>query len=302
MGSLATLSLNRILGLTDVESVDRFRHEFPHLYLPMDGSLLDGHHSVFKEISINLIVQHWLLVNTLRHVDHLKNELRGKEDDLFEAIRQGHGSLDSREFETGRVDPEFAKVKDHYASEARNEAENDEEFEPFVDGEMGIVYHMVMDLAETTIQIYEDENMIRAFGGLSRELNRSLKLVKQKFNDTFPDKPWMIVDRHRGESEFIHSLREFEANSKGLDTTPFRQKQSPFSTLRRIRNKTEHPPEISKSKEQDLTENSLLNCFDEARKLFELLEQDPVFGVDPYHQKICIEKLIEANLPDSGPN
>jgi hypothetical protein len=280
MGSFATLSLNRILGLADVEAVERFRDEFPHLYLPREAYFLDGHHTVFKEISINLIVQHWLVANTFVYADNLKNELRGKEDDLFEAIRQGHGSPNSREFEAARVDPEFAKVRDQFVSKARNEAEADEEFEPEVDGEMGIIYHKVMDLAETTIQIYEDENMIRAFGGLSRELNRSLKLVKKGFQEAPPDREWVTVNRYPGESEFIHSLREFEANSTTLDTAPFRQKQSHFTTLRRIRNEAEHPPEISKSDEQDLTEDSLLNYFDEARKLFELLEQDPVFGVD----------------------
>ena len=90
----------------------------------------------------------------------------------------------------------------------------------------------------------------------------------------------MTVDSYPGESEFIHSLREFEANSKSLNTAPFRQKQSHFTALRRIRNEVEHPPEISKPVEQDLTEDSLLNYFDKARKLFEILEQDPAFGVD----------------------
>ena len=54
MGSIATLSLNRILGLADVEAVDRFRDEFPHLYLPREAYFFDGHHTVFKEISICL--------------------------------------------------------------------------------------------------------------------------------------------------------------------------------------------------------------------------------------------------------
>ena len=80
------------------------------------------------------------------------------------------------------MDPEFAKVRNQFVSKARNEAEADEEFEPKVDGETGIIYHKVMDLAETTIQIYEDENVRRASGGLSRELNRSLKLVKKGFH------------------------------------------------------------------------------------------------------------------------
>ena len=145
---------------------------------------------------------------------------------------------------------------------------------------MGIIYHKVMDVAETTIQIYEDENTTRVSVGLSWELNRSLKLVKKGFQEALPDREWVTVDRYPGESEFIHSLGEFEANSESLDTAPFRQKQSHFTTLRRIRNEAQHPPEINKSDEQDLTEDSLLNYFDEARKLFEFLEQDPAFGVD----------------------
>ena len=242
MGSFATLGLNRIFGLADVEAVDRFRDEFPHLYLPREAYFLDGHHTVFKEISINVIIQHWLVANTFVYTDNLKNELREKGDDLFEAICQVHGSSNFREFEAARVDPEFAKVRDLFVSKARNEAEAEEEFEPEVDGQMGIIYHKVIDLAETTIQIYEDENMRRAFGGLFRELNRSLKLVKKGFREALPDREWVTVDRYAGESEFIHSLREFEANSKSLDTAPFQQKQSHFSTLRRIRSEVEHPP------------------------------------------------------------
>ena len=79
MGSFATLSLNSIFGLADVEAVDRFRDEFPHLYLPRKAYFLDGHHTVFKEMSINVIVQHWLVGNTFVYADNLKNEFRGKE-------------------------------------------------------------------------------------------------------------------------------------------------------------------------------------------------------------------------------
>ena len=48
MGSFATLSLNSVFGLADVEAVDRFRDEFPHLYLPREAYFLDGHHTVLK--------------------------------------------------------------------------------------------------------------------------------------------------------------------------------------------------------------------------------------------------------------
>ena len=75
MGSFATLSLNRIFGLPDVEAADCFRDEFPHLYLPREAYFLDGHHTVFKEISINVIIQHWLVANTFVYTDNLKNEL-----------------------------------------------------------------------------------------------------------------------------------------------------------------------------------------------------------------------------------
>ena len=78
MGSFATLSLNRIFGLADVEAVDRFRDEFPHLYLTRKAYFLDGQHTVLKEISINVIVQHWLEANTFVYADNLKNEFRGK--------------------------------------------------------------------------------------------------------------------------------------------------------------------------------------------------------------------------------
>ena len=85
------------------------------------------------------------MANTFVYADNLKNEFRGKRDDLSEAIRQGHGSPNFQEFEAARVDPEFVKVRDQFLSKARNEAEADEEFEPEVDGEMGIIYHKGMD-------------------------------------------------------------------------------------------------------------------------------------------------------------
>ena len=274
MSVLEPLNLNRLLGLLDTESVDRFRDEFPHLYLPQDagtGLRHSGVSSVFEEIAIKLIIQHWFTANDLNGINTLKNELGRKEDGLYDARLQGYGVVNEHKSQQpDQVDPVFDRLKDKFKGKAREEAETYEDFDPDIDGNVGIEHHQLMDLAESAVEGREQEIMMRSFVSLRRVLNEGLKDISDRWRELKkPD--WQDVEKLEGEADYVHLLRRLDANFPGRGISAFTKRIGTLNELNSLRNDVEH-----KNQEYDPDRHSakkLIECFKEIKALMECMEK-----------------------------
>lgn len=280
------IELNDLILWNGHDDIKSLKQAYPYLFFPKNMSLSEP--SIFNKISWMLLTQHWLTTLSFRHTTMLRNEAKAKKDDLYQAVSESiidpqandQPSLAHREQGDSRINPKYTQERQSWLEGY------EEHFQELGDPDLDylkleLAYGLdefIFPVLENTIKQMETENMIRAFSGLNRELNRSLKLLKEHFHNEFPEKVWETVEKGRKESELIHCLREFEKNSSELNTGPFRRKTSPFYDLRCIRNAAEHESDFRKIAEQNLTEEALLKCFDETRLLFELLEQDPIFS------------------------
>ncbi|MEX0502707.1 hypothetical protein AB3X55_03855 [Alphaproteobacteria bacterium LSUCC0719] len=270
---LKTLNLNRFLGLLNPDFVDQFRDEFPHLYLPQNAGIglrHSGLSSVFEEFAIKLIIQHWFTANDLDSINTLKDELRRKEDGLYDARLQGYGMMHADESQPDQVDPAFDRLMDEIESKAREEAESYEDFDPDSDGEMGIAHHEIMGLAESAVDGREQEIMMRSFVSLRRVLNEGLKDISDRWRE-LKEPDWQDVEKLEGEAKYVHLLRQLETNFPGRGISAFTKKSGTLFELNSLRNDVEH----KKRKNDDDHHNTqnLIECFKEIKALMECMEQ-----------------------------
>jgi hypothetical protein len=273
MGMLKLLNLNSLLGLQDPESVDRFRDEFLHLYLPQDAGIglqHSGASSVFEKIAIKLIVQHWLTANDLDSINALNDELRRKEDGLYNARLQGYGVMNRGESQPDQVDPVFDRLKDEFESQAREEAETYEGFDPDIDGNMDIAHLELMALAVSAVDGRKQEIMMRSFVSLRRVLNEGLKDIGDKWQ-ALKKPEWQDVKKLEGEACYVHPLRQLETNFPGRGISAFTKKSGTLYKLNSLRNDVEH-----ENQEYDPDRHSsenLIEYFEEIKALMEGMER-----------------------------
>lgn len=273
MSMLKPLNLNQFLGLQDPDSVDQFRDEFPHLYLPQDAGIglrHSGVSSVFEEFAIKLIVQHWLTANDLDSINTLNDELRRKDDGLYDAMLQRYGVMNADESQPDQVDPVFDRLKDEVESKAREEAESYEDFDPDTDGEMGIAHHKIMMLAEFAVDGREQEIMMRSFVCLRRVLNEGLKDISDKWKE-LRQSDWQDVEQLEGEAKYVHLLRQLETNFPGRGISAFTKKSGTLFELNSLRNDVEHKKR--KNDDDHHSAQNLIECFKEIKTLMECMEQ-----------------------------
>ena len=272
MSVLKPLNLNSLLGLQDPDAVDKFRDEFPHLYLPQDAGsgLYSAGSEEFRAISISLIVQHWLTADGLARINILEKELHRKEDGLYDARPQGYGEKNEYESLPNQVDPEFDKVKADFSRKAHEEAESYEDFDPDSDGEMGVSHHKIMDLAKSIVNDNKWEIMLRSFVGLRRFMNNGLKDVRNKWSK-FKRPDWQDVEKHAGEADYVHLLRQLETNFPNRGISAFAKRSGTLHKLNSLRNDVEH-----ENQEYDPDRHSsenLIEYFKEIKALMEGMER-----------------------------
>ena len=273
MSVLPPLNLNCLLGLLDFDAVDRFRDEFPHLYLPHDAGIGLRNPSVsnvFKKVAIKLIVQHWLTANDLYNITVLNDELRRKEDGLYNAVRKGYGLVNEHESQLDQVDPAFDRSKDKFERKAREEAESYEDFDPDEDGDMHIARIEIIGLAEFAVDGKKQEIMVRSFVSLRRVLNEGLKDISDRWRE-LKKSPWQDEIQLKGEADYVHLLRQLETNFPDRGISVFTKKSGILYQLNSLRNDVEHEERKYKS-DRHSTEN-LIGCFSEIKALMECMEQ-----------------------------
>lgn len=280
-------NLNKLILWKGPDSLDELRKEHPYLFFPRDLNT-----EIFKEISANIVTQYWLTEHNIRHVKMLKYYFEKKKDELFEDTNEvisesttsSRDSSDQKTQELGRLDPaEDEQKKEMFMSQWRD-CNRMFDIDPSDIDPFEVQYTIdeyVFPLVEKAIKVMERENLRRAFSSLNQELLRNLKLLKNRhlrFPNHSPEREWVEVERYDGEADLIHLLRELGENSEELSTRPFRAKSHAFRILREVRNEIEHKDNMEDDADNRLTTENLLTCFDETRRLFEILEKDTVSG------------------------
>lgn len=268
MSLFKPITINTLFGLGDIETLDKFRQDFPHLYLPDNADLIMSV-DIFAKISKRLICQHWIAADAFQYLDALQLETREKHDELLDIVRYQFGELSHPPKPKSRIDPEFELVKDMWQRD---------DWEDYGHEQAHTYLAMVIDLANDTTANFKREISANAFVGLRRtvllglkELKKSIKNNKNSKSilDKYGNLEWKQPERYEKEAEYVFLLREFEDTFPPFNTVRFRKRLNELKELNDLRNNLEH--EIDPN--GDYSAEKLIKCFEVVKELFTAFEQ-----------------------------
>ena len=236
-----------------------FTERLPHIYICEDSDLFMNK-TVFANISIGLISQHWILAETLEQIDVMRNAAREKNDEIFSALRKSLGVAEHNiQNSPYRADRKFQKLLKQYGNMAipflEVQGESVENIKPGYHSpeDPRASLDSTFEVIRDTLNELEREIMVRAFVSLKRLMLRGLNGIINECRE--PKKhDWKEVDRFSDEKEYVWLLRQLEENLPELDISDFKKATRPLLDLNELRNTAEHDGEKKKKKNKNNTE------------------------------------------------
>lgn len=278
MNLFKPISTNDILGIFCNKGVDDLQRKCPHIFLAQDLGRDFSQHG-FQQISIKFLVQHSLIADTQMLYDSKTFESMEKSSYLYELVQYSKDrKTEGRPIFPRKFcdDKKFTDICIICESDAKIDTEQTPHKEgsfPF-DYQSELLVSSIEDVFRDSFIDIQREIKARAFISLHRTMIYGLKILTDQCKETTT---WKPSDPLRGETEYVHQLRELETNFPSLDTRGFRKRQSKLYELKKLRNRAEHE---SSEDNVDFSEKNLLACFHEVKRLFETLENNEAF----YHR------------------
>ena len=282
------MSLFKHIDINQILDLDKnLLEELPHIFFPYeyysDHSKADSAKEIFRKIHARLIGQHLMLADALSINKARKKELEYKRQKLEAVIKaefkKGFNHLktspkESTQNDIAHVDPEFDnRIKPQYSNSAKEALQynkdngESEGYEHDLSYTTHYLLHTLTDGLREYLEDVDRQALVVAFVGLRRTMVLGLKeiiTVAKKVKEN-----WDAKYQYEGEADYVHLLRELEANFPSLDTTIFRKHLSDLKKLNMTRNILEHEFDMPTD---TFSEEQLRKCFTAVKNLFETLE------------------------------